>query len=786
MVTFQTIPFAIPVVCRSPNKLTNTFIGRGSELDLLDAWGKSSDAVMVVEGIGGLGKSAVTWEWTQSRAPAAIPEVCGRVWWSFHQRETSMVTVVRHALAYITGQDPESLIKDSSHYQRGQQLLAELRRRPFLLVLDRFERVLTAYHRLDKAQIPDDQVNSDLCECINPPDGELLTHLLGCGPSKILISTRLFPAGLEDRGSRRPIRGVAHHVLNGLSPRDALVLMRQAGSKGDEKAMLSFADQFGRQSQLLLIVCGMIADYRKKPYDFDAWRADPIYGGGLKLSDVDLKQRYTHILHYALRGLNEQTRKLLCRIAVISENATYDTLAVLNPFLPPRPADVEEPSDPSDGWRWEHLSDEEKENARTEYRERQEAYRRYQAAMRAYFASAEYREAVTAFDAALDELENRGLLQWDRDSNRYEMHPVVCGYAAELLEESDRTATILKVRDHFASLPPDDLDNATELAHVAHSLEIYRCLVGAGKLDEAASFYRGELGGTLLFHVGAYSVILALLTPLFRNDLQGTPCLESADDRGYFLNHMAYAHAQSVSEDGALGALGKALKLALQEETWHGAATVMRNRRTSLSNLQRRAEAVGALTLARELEEIAEDEEGVTMAIHFQMNDAVNQGRFTDAEALAAEFCRRPQPSLAVYRPGDAEYWRCVSEFAQGNLTDAEWQSGYDLAVRHRNVATQHSFLAMRAEWDLREDRPARALESIEHALQITNKLGTPSPGYHHLRAWALARLGRTHDAKAELQAERQRLFAAETYLVLSEREQARECALNAYRWAWG
>ena len=65
--------------------------------------------------------------------------------------------------------------------------------------------------------------------------------------------------------------------------------------------MLSFADQFGRHSLVLRIVCGMIADYRKKPYDFDAWRADPIYGGGLKLSELELKQRYTHILHYALR-----------------------------------------------------------------------------------------------------------------------------------------------------------------------------------------------------------------------------------------------------------------------------------------------------------------------------------------------------------------------------------------------------------------------------------------------------------------------------------------------------
>src|SRR5262249_43146746 len=66
------------------------------------------------------------------------------------------------------------------------------------------------------------------------------------------------------------------------------------------------------------------------------------------------------------------------------------------------------------------------------------------------------------------------------------------------------------------------------------------------------------------------------------------------------------------------------------------------------------------------------------------------------------------------------------------------------------------------------------------------NRLGTPSPGYHTLRAWALAKLNRADDARAELATGNQRLFAAEARLVLGDREQARICALNAYRWAWG
>jgi tetratricopeptide (TPR) repeat protein len=774
--------YAVP-----PYILTDTFIGGSSELDRLDAWARSSDPIMVIAGIGGLGKSALTWEWMNSRAPAVIANLAGRVWWSFYEKGTSMVTFVRHALAYLTGQDPEALGKESSHYQRGQQLLAELRRRPYLLVLDGFERVLTAYHQLDdRVEESSHYQRVDLRDCVNPPDGELLTQLLRCAPSKILISTRLFPRELEDRVSRQPIRGVAHLNLNGLSPDDALAFMRRAGVKGDETAMLAFADQFGRHPLLLNLVCGMIVDYRKKPYDFDAWRADPIHGGALKLSELDLKQRYTYILHFALAGLDEQTRKLLCRFAVLAENATYDTLAVLNPFLPPKPEVVEEPVDPSRSKEWRQLSHDEKQKAQTTYRQALELHRRSQEAVQAYYASAEYRRAVKAFDGALKELENRGLLHWDREANSYEIHPVVRGYAAEMLDEEERTAVFRRVGTHFASLPPDDPASATELAHLAHSLEIYRALVGAGRLDEAVSFYRQKLHDALFFQIAAYPVILELLKPLFRNDLRGIPWLASASDQSHVLNDLAMVYVHTGQVENSLPVWANLLKLTLAAENWAESVTTLLNLRDAYNRLHRRAEGNAALSLARTLAEAAGSTAGVTRVIYEQMCESITQGRFAEGERLDADFQRQPRDHRGFYRPGGAEFCRCESLFFQGKLTIADWQAGHDLAVQHRNVHQQHRFLALRAEWDLSQDRPVQALEAIDQALQLTNQRGTSRRDYHDVRACTLARLGRPDDALAELQEGEGGLFAAETYQVLGDNDQARACALNAYRWAWG
>jgi Domain of unknown function (DUF4062) len=61
------------------------FTGRAVDLAMLDDWGRSADPVMVIEAIGGTGKSALAWQWAQDRAPGAIYGLAGRLWWSFYE-----------------------------------------------------------------------------------------------------------------------------------------------------------------------------------------------------------------------------------------------------------------------------------------------------------------------------------------------------------------------------------------------------------------------------------------------------------------------------------------------------------------------------------------------------------------------------------------------------------------------------------------------------------------------------------------------------------------------------
>lgn len=206
--------------------LTNEFVGRKRELEELDVWATSTDTVYVVVAIGGMGKSALTWEWTQRTASFE-----GRIWYSLYESTASMRIFLRHALAYIKREDPP---EGMDAYEMAQELLVMLQARPYLIVLDGFERILAAYH----------QKSDDLRQCVNPKDGDLIRKLVACGMSKILITSRLMLDALEDHASHKPIRGVRHRNLLGLLPGDALDLARATGVKGSSEKILEFGKKF--------------------------------------------------------------------------------------------------------------------------------------------------------------------------------------------------------------------------------------------------------------------------------------------------------------------------------------------------------------------------------------------------------------------------------------------------------------------------------------------------------------------------------------------------------------
>jgi tetratricopeptide (TPR) repeat protein len=126
---------------------------------------------------------------------------------------------------------PREAIQALPRLEREERLLSLLDREPYLLVLDGLERILQAYARMDAAHLADEDLDRQTANFVagalglpasaaqsfigehrlrkttNPSIGAFLRKLVVLRASRILISTRLFPADLQtDAGFERAVQ----------------------------------------------------------------------------------------------------------------------------------------------------------------------------------------------------------------------------------------------------------------------------------------------------------------------------------------------------------------------------------------------------------------------------------------------------------------------------------------------------------------------------------------------------------------------------------------------------
>jgi len=153
------------------------------------------------------------------------------------------------------------------------------------------------------------------------------------------------------------------------------------------------------------------------------------------------------------------------------------------------------------------------------------------------------------FDESLKKLESRGLLHWDRQTNKYDLHPIVRRYAYERLTVPDRTAAHTRLVDYFAAVPkPEKIEKLEDLAPV---IELYHHMVRAGKLDEATVLFNERLNSPLYYQLGAYQLITELLQSLFLDGEGNPPKLKTKRAQSWIST--ALANAYSLSGQPARG-----------------------------------------------------------------------------------------------------------------------------------------------------------------------------------------------------------------------------------------
>jgi tetratricopeptide (TPR) repeat protein len=645
---------------------THTLIGRKAELKLLTDWitGKELEAdgrkfegdsirIMSVVAIGGMGKSALTWKWFNDIAPEEMKPLTGRMWWSFYESDATFENFVTRALAYVTERTLDQ-VQGISAPERETQLLAALDREPFLLVLDGLERILIAYARMDASRLDDNEVGKDkgLRKTSDPRVGGFLRKLTQVRNTRILVSSRLYPAELETPGED-PIPHSFRCDIKGLTDEDAVELWRALGVSGARDVLLPVFNTFGKHPLLIQALAGEVKRFRPAPGDFTKWRrANPDFDPS-KFSD--LRDAMVHVLEFAFHGLNEEKQKVLHTIAAFRMPTGYDTLTNV-------------------------LVGENKPCA-----------------------------SESELDPILNELEDRGLVGWDKRANRYDLHPIVRGVVWSRLATKTQHAVYSSLHTHFAELPMiGDWRRVTGLEDLTPAIELYNSLIGMGRYDDAAVIFRDRLSEPTLYRVSAGRQRLELLEMLFPDGLGHLPRLRTLGAQAYTLNALAQSYSLS-------GHPGRAVMFHRRQNVLRENAKDPVNLSTGLYNLSHNLQSVGEL---------------------FKAEIAANRALITIREGH-----NRQYESTGLY-------WLGLVLAARGDILKSKIALDRSLVISHGGKAyVAYDYQAMRALWI--EDFES-AKQWADKAFEYCNAIQYQRGGIRSRRLQGAAALGLDHLATAD------------------------------------
>ena len=312
------IPVAPTPFLAHPYPLPAGFTGREAEKARLSHWlHNAEESVMVLEAIGGMGKSALSWVWLQEEVLAKNTELDGVLWWSFYDEPfESFLAKLFH---YLTSKEvlvnPGTLVSDLS------TLSSILYNNRFLLILDGFERALRGYAGMSAmylreaglagvAQNTEADREKRLREPVHPQAAQFLRHL-STGRTKTLLTTRLFPAPLED------LAGVEHCPLLGLSPNDTVHFFRSEGVSGSRVEMERAGKVYGFHPLMLKLLSTAIKRSRLKDIE-SAFSADLIQ-----------QEEPQKILTTSFRLLTAAEQKTVSQLAVFRGGFTFEAAQAL-------------------------------------------------------------------------------------------------------------------------------------------------------------------------------------------------------------------------------------------------------------------------------------------------------------------------------------------------------------------------------------------------------------------------------------------------------------------------
>jgi hypothetical protein len=787
--TLEPVPQAPTLYAAPPYIGSHTFVGRGEQLQTLNEWASHADphSLLFYEAIGGAGKSILSWEWTTKYAERVRTDWAGRFWYSFYEKGATMVDFCRRAAAYMTGK-PRETFRERNTAELTELLLQHLQNRPWLLILDGLERILVSYHRFDAAQLPDEHAGSldtiasrDPCATINPEDEDLLRAFTAASPSKILITSRLVPRALLNRSSQ-PIPNVRGERLPGLRPADAESLIRSCGVTGDSEHIQDYLMAHCDCHPLVIgVLAGLITDYLPSRGNFEQWVMDPAGGGKLNLAQLGLVQKRNHILSCAFLALPESGRKLLATLALLSEAVDSTTLYALNPDLP----SLEELAEPTipDWWKF---SLEERNKAREEYQMRRKLYEDYKRAL--LTRDEDIKAATEKLPETVKDLERRGLLQYDTVSKRYDLHPVVRGYAASGLKDEEINQYSQRVLDHFSQRPQNPYTQAKTLADFDTARLIVKALFQMGNLEKARDFIAGNnFLQVLSSKFEAHNEILMIIKPFFSQGWSVIPEVLVKRGAVAMSRRAAIALRRINAHEESYEVSTAALQLVIKRKRQLAPAQIIELAGTA-GELNQLALEDRLLTYAEQVAILNDPKSNNVTLLLARLRQRSILGDFEGADYIWGKLAER---KLSLQQRSIAAHHYAIHQFRQGKLNEDVLKHAEDINALDESALGMRNLIALRGAWFAErgdwENTRVWLQDAVARAHKV-NKFDRRSEINLAIANYHLNRLPNAHEVAASLARDIQpwcQRHLAELWIALGRPDEAKKYAIAAYRWAW-
>jgi tetratricopeptide (TPR) repeat protein len=543
-----------------PYPLQANFTGRQQERDELTAWlADEAHPICALVAIGGMGKSALAWYWVTRDVLSNSGARLNGVMWWSFYEGESSFVKFIDEALKYVSGQAIDAERLPTTYDRAQELRKQLQTKRVLFVLDGFERQLRAYARLDAAYQREDDIEHAR------EDRACVDPIAARLLRDIVAGTTLAKVLLTTRLMVHELEDRAGDVLAGVLNRELKELPRDDA--------VEFMQAQGVTKGTDAEIAAACAVYVNHPLSLRLLSGliarDVRTPGDIAAAphhDVhdDLIQQHHHILEQSYNALPKRESILLSRIAAFRNPMTYDALLVFNTL-----------------------------------------------------------GSKAKFEAALEDLRVRGLLQRDTARNRYGLHPIVRHYAYDRL--NDKISVHTRLRDYFAKIPVPPTNKIQSIEDYAPVIELYHHTVRARRYDEAFGLFAKRLHEPLYFRFGAYQAQIELLRALFPNGEECPPRLKEKS-QGWVLSALANSYTLSGQPRRAVPLYKQQIAIREKQGDKHNFAN-------GLGNIAEMAQII--------LGELAAADRNLRLSIELsrEINDEFNEAASHQGLALLIVYC---------------------------------------------------------------------------------------------------------------------------------------------------